>query len=158
MKMFEYKVLTEEELMAQRKLLTDGIYQFQSINSEYGYSKTSGNPMITLTLKLWDSSAKEYTVKDYLVASLVYKIKHFWESVGKPEKYNGLNDYHEFNHQSGIVEIKLEKDKNSNSGKEYPRVVDYIKRPDNKIISPSIIETGVVNLVKNDVPEDYIPF
>lgn len=137
--MFKYQVLSDEEIDSQRKILLPGTYNFEVMDSTGGNSK-SGNHMITLTLKIWDHEGKEHVLKDWLVShpGMIFKIKHFWESVGKPEFYNGANEPWHFDSQSGKLEIRIQK--NKEDGKEYPKVYDYIKKD------------------PNDLEEDDLPF
>lgn len=95
--MFEFTPYTEEEVqdMARPALLEKGEGSFEvigAIGEENGgqlKSKSSGNPMLKLSLKVWDSKGNQGFIDDYLVFStkVMYKIKHFWDSVGKPDVF-----------------------------------------------------------------------
>lgn len=88
---FAYEVYKDEELNDGRgfSLLEPGIYNFQVLDAINKPSQSSGNPMITLKLNVWDDNGKEYKITDYLVSqkNCAWKIKHFCESVGLIKEY-----------------------------------------------------------------------
>lgn len=130
---FEYPVLTEEEIQAEneefiasRKPLAPGIYDFQVTNAGYETSN-NGHAQIVLQVKVWGHDGKEYSLRDWLVATknMAFKTKHFWESVGQPDKYNGKAMVEDFENQSGKCEIINKKDKN---GKLWANIKDYVQQ------------------------------
>lgn len=66
---------------AENQLLAEGDADFQVIKATDEVSK-SGNEMIALLLKVWDSEGREGTIFDYLLPKLAWKIKHFCEATG----------------------------------------------------------------------------
>ena len=69
------KPLSQDELK-QGDLMENGIYDFQVIKATEKISK-SGNEMIELQLKVWESNGRERFIFDYLLEQLEYKIGHF---------------------------------------------------------------------------------
>jgi len=88
--MLNYQVMTEYEAMQERyQLLKDGIYDAVISASEDKVSANSGNPMMKLTLQVFDENGKSHTVKDFLVftKSMMWKVIHFAESAGVLKEY-----------------------------------------------------------------------
>lgn len=121
---FSFEALSDQEIMQERGILPEGIYNFQVIKAEKRIS-SAGNPMLELKLKVWDANGKTYTVRDFLVATrkMAWKIKHFWESVGQPEKYNGQFTISDCLNVCGLFRCVVEKDSN---GYDQAKVQDYV--------------------------------
>ena len=121
---FEYPALTETEINAQKALLPEGFYNFETMDASSKTSST-GNRMAQLKQKLWDSDGKEHIRTDWLIGipTMAWKTKHYWESVGKPEKYTGKTPLPEFVGNSGVLEIHHQKDQKGNM---QDRIKDYI--------------------------------
>lgn len=135
MSYFEYPVLSEDEIkrehddyLATLKPLAPGIYEFQVNKALFKIAEKTGNHMIELQLKVWGHDGKEWVVFDWLVATknMAFKTKHFWESVGKPEKYNGKALPEDFENQFGKVEIANARDQ---KGVMRAKVKDYVPQP-----------------------------
>jgi hypothetical protein len=88
---FSFPVMTEEEIQALN-LVDEGIYDFEVVKATQKTSK-SGNQMIELQLAIWDDKGKNHIVFDYLVSitSMIYKIKHFCDTVGLTAEYQSGN-------------------------------------------------------------------
>ena len=119
---FTFVPLTEEEINAAN-LLPDGEYDFEVIAAKDKLSK-SGNTMIELQLKVWDNAGREHIIFDYLLLSLMYKVKHFCDAVGLIESYKaGLIKDHECVAKIGKAKIIIQKGKDGypdkNSVKDY---------------------------------------
>lgn len=83
--MFAYQVLTEDEAMAERfQLLKEGVYDAVITKSEDKVSQNSGNPMMDMTVTVYDDNGKEHNVRDFLVftKSMMWKVIHCAESAG----------------------------------------------------------------------------
>lgn len=121
---FEYPVLSEEEIDAQNEILKPGIYDFEVLKVSLKVSKTSGQPMLELNLRIWDENGRTYSLLDWFTTSpkMAFKIKHFWESVGEPEKYNGSSRPQDFIGKTGKVITKIRK---NNENKDQPNIYDY---------------------------------
>jgi hypothetical protein len=77
---------TEEDLKRET-LLDPGTYDFEVMKSEDAVSKTSGKEMIAITLRLF-SDRGERTVRDWLMPSMGFKLRHFAETTGLLAKYD----------------------------------------------------------------------
>lgn len=87
---FTYDVLTESEAMQERfQLLKDGEYDAIIASSEDRMSKNSGNPMMDMTLSVYDDNGHIHTVRDFLVftKSMMWKIVHCADSAGLSKEY-----------------------------------------------------------------------
>ncbi len=76
---------TEDDLKRE-SLLDAGTYDFEVTKSEDAVSKSSGKEMIALTLRLF-SDRGERTVRDWLMPSMGFKLRHFAETTGLLAKY-----------------------------------------------------------------------
>ena len=91
---FKSKTSQEIEAMEQQereeKLLAEGNGTFEVIGAEAKTSQ-SGNPMIKVRMKVWDSEGKSGFVDDFLMGGdssfFIKKIKNFCEAVGIEDKY-----------------------------------------------------------------------
>jgi hypothetical protein len=96
--MIEFKSLTDEEFqeifntppMEKTINLVDGEGDWEVLTAKESISKSSNNPMVILTLKVWDKTGYSKNVTIYLVinqkiAFCMKKIKDFWYSCGFPE-------------------------------------------------------------------------
>jgi hypothetical protein len=123
--MFEFTPRTEEEVqkMSRPPLLAEGEADFEVIrviSEDKGarLMSKSGNPMLQLTLKVWDKDGNEGKVDDWLVFMdvMMFKIKHFWDSVGKPEVFaSGKFDPGDCFGKCGKLKLTIQK------GNEKPR-------------------------------------
>lgn len=147
--MFKYPVLNDqqikqqqEEFIASLKPLDPGIYNFQVLEATEKTSK-SGNPMLELVLNVWGHDGKVFRLYDWLVGieSMAFKTKHFWESVGEPEKYiSGEAAAVDFLDKSGKLETLLKKD---DKGNLRAGIKDYVP---------------VLSKTENDFHDDDIPY
>lgn len=161
--MFSYQVMNEQEAMQERfHLLKEGEYD-AVITSSADKSSSSGNPMMDMTVTVFDEEGREHPVRDFLVFTntMMWKVIHFADSAGI------LKDYEEgklcsekaidcrvrvkVNIEEGN-EIPEDRLKGKPLGSKYPdknKIEDYIKRRDQKATS------------KNDddpFEDDTIPF
>lgn len=86
--MLTFKPKTDDEIQREM-LIPEGEYNFEVSKAIEKISK-AGNPMIELTIKIWDHEGKEKTIYDYLMTgkpAYLYKIKHFCYSIGKGDLY-----------------------------------------------------------------------
>lgn len=93
--MFSFKPLSDEEINAinNRDLLPDGLYPFSVKSAELHHSE-QGNVSFKVTLLVYyaEKNEKRY-VTDYLSTSevMMFKLKHFCESIGIENKYKEGN-------------------------------------------------------------------
>jgi hypothetical protein len=131
--------LTKEQLAAQRGVLKPGPAEFMVTEAKEDTSKSSGNPMIKLTVKVWDDDGREGTVFDYLLESVQWKLAAFFESIGRPELYeSGELDPVVLVGLTGRCKLQTQKD---STGKyaDQTKIVDYLK-PDSKKPKSNLLE------------------
>jgi len=155
---FTFTPMTEEEIKSLN-IMDSGIYDFEVIKAEQSISK-SGNPMIKLMLKVWDTNGREHIIYDYLVSTsnMMYKIKHFCESVGLEDKYKlGTFDENDCVGKCGKVDIIIQKGQSSPNGGNYPdknTARDYISKIE--MNEPKIKSSKENNFVDSNL--DDLPF
>jgi len=160
--MLNYQVMTEYEAMQERyQLLKDGIYDAVISASEDKVSATSGNPMMKLTLQVFDENGKSHTVKDFLVftKSMMWKVIHFAESAGVLKEYEEGKLCSDIVMQKRITvkisteegqEIPKEMLKGKALGARFPdknKVDDYIIQTAQKVSSngsPALVDDDIV--------------
>lgn len=139
---------TEKEIQ-EDGLLAEGIYDFEVAEAE---NKTSakGNDMIELKLHVFDGNGNPRIVMDYLLASIMYKLRHAADACQVLDKYDaGSLDASDFLGKSGKVKIKIDKDKTGQYA-DKNGVKDYVKRE-------NMVEAGNAPKVAADL-DDEIPF
>lgn len=119
----QFQPLSESEVL---NLLPEGEYDFLVENAEDKVSK-SGNDMIKLNLAIWDNQNIKHVVFDYLLAQLMYKVKHFADATGLQDKYeSGGYLASDCLNKTGRCKIVIQEDNNSS----YPPknvIKDYMK-------------------------------
>ncbi len=87
---FQYTVMDEETAMQERfQLLPKGEYDACIVKSEDKVSSNSGNPMMDMTLEVYDNEGRGHTVRDFIVftKSMMWKAIHFAKSAGIIDQY-----------------------------------------------------------------------
>ena len=80
---------TESELK-ESALLPEGEYTFEILTAEDTQSKSTGNDMLKLSLRIFENGGENsQRVFDYLVSidSMIWKIRHFAEAIGMLPEY-----------------------------------------------------------------------
>ncbi len=116
------------EEIAEGGLLPNGDYDFEVADVEDAISKTSGNEMMVLSLKVHDGDGGSRTVRDYLVSSDggLRKIRGFAAAVGLLQQYDtGEFGPSDILHASGRCKIA----KDVNPGYEPKNKVAYYLDP-----------------------------
>jgi len=88
--MFPYDVMTEEQAMQQRfSLLKAGDYDAVVIHSE-DKTSSSGNPMMTVKLSVYDEAGLTHDLVDYLVFTpkMMWKVIKCAQSAGLQKEYD----------------------------------------------------------------------
>jgi len=88
--MIKYEVMSEQEAMQERfQLLKEGVYDAVISASMDTISATSGNPMMAMTVSVYDENGKSHDIKDFLVftKALMWKVIHFSDSAGVLKEY-----------------------------------------------------------------------
>lgn len=113
-----------EEQLAEESLLEPGIYDFEIVEASEAISKSSGNEMLVLKLRIFSDRGNRL-VTDYITSSLEWKLRHFADSVGLLERYNQGELYPEdIGVRGGKLELKI--DKGNGTYKPKNSVKDYI--------------------------------
>ncbi len=135
-----FKPCTEQEL-ADRKLWAKGVYDFEITDAFEKESKTKGNPMIELKVKIFGPDGGARVITDYLLEQRGEKLRHAAEVCGLLDEYNrGSLAHTDFHHKRGKLKLGIEKDKT----KTWPDknvVLDYVSSP-----ATNSAPTGDVNL------------
>lgn len=115
---------TENQLIAEG-LMPAGEYDFRIITAVEGVSKSSGKPMITLELEVFDTDGKGRKVRDYLMESMGFKLRHFAFATGLGSNYEaGKMDAADMVERTGRLELKIEPEKNGYAARN--GVKDYV--------------------------------
>lgn len=145
--MFVYDVMSEQEAIEERfNLLKEGEYDAVITVSHDKTSANSGNPMMDMTLQVFDEAGKARDVRDFLVftKTMMWKVIHFADSAGLLKQYEDGKLCSEVaignrvRVKIGIEEggeIPQDKLKGKAAGSKYPdknKVEDYIKKEDQK--------------------------
>lgn len=145
----KFTVLNEEELAAQRGTLKSGYCDFEVISAKDKISKSSGNEMIELTLRVWDSEGRQAQLFDYLVSSFQPKIKSFFDSIGAPQTYeSGEIDANVIVGATGRAKLGIEK---SEQYGDKPKIRDYVK-PGVQIEKKKAVNPDDVRQDGDDIP------
>ncbi len=161
--MFSYEVLSESEAAAERfMLLKEGEYDAIVEASQDKISANSGNPMMDMTLTVYDENGKGHAVRDFLVFTkgTMWKVIHFAKSAGIMHAYEDEKLCSEVALGKSVrVKIGIEQGSEIPSdrlngkpqGAKYPdknKVIAYIQ-PDE---TPSSSKKEEVEFVDDDVP------
>lgn len=150
--MFQYEVMDEQEAMQERyQLVKDGEYDAIISASQDTRSSNSGNPMMDMTVTVFDENGKPHDIRDFLVFTnnMMWKVRHMADSAGLLEEYEGQLLCSEVaigkrvrvkvNTEEG-GEIPQDKLKGKQPGAKYPdknKIEDYVKKEDQKPLNAS---------------------
>lgn len=145
--MFAYQVYTEQEAIEERfNLLKEGEYDAVITASLDKQSASSGNPMMDITLQVFDDNGRSRDVRDFLVftPSMMWKVIHFADSAGILTQYEegklcsdaviGKRVRVKITIEQGSL-IPQDRLKGKAAGSKYPdknKVEDYLKTGDKK--------------------------
>lgn len=162
--MFAYQVYSEQEAMAERfQLMKEGEYDAIISASQDRVSANSGNPMMDMTVTVFDDNGKSHDVRDFLVFTntMMWKVIHCADSAGLIKEYEAGQFCSELVigkrvrvkitiEQGGLIaEDKL---KGKPLGSKYPdknKIEDYVMKENQK---------PLVNDISNAFKDDDIPF
>lgn len=163
--MLNYEVMSESEAEQERfQLMKEGEYDAVVTSSEDRTSST-GNPMLDITLTVYDEMGKTHGVRDFLVLtrSMMWKIIHCADSAGALPEYNQgrfcSNSIINRNVRVKIAveegrQIPLDKLQGKPEGSLYPaknKVVDYVKKSEQKPL-------GHEKPTVDQLEDDEVPF
>lgn len=145
------KPLTREEVKLG-DMIQPGIYPFEVLDAVDEISKSSGNDMIKLILKIYLPDGRVKTIFDYLLESMEYKMAHFFESVGAWSIYErGDFDSNDCIGKAGMVKIYIQKDK-SGLYPDKSAVQDYILDDTQKDAKLARIKSAAPDMIDDDLP------
>lgn len=145
--MFAYDVMTEQEAIEERySLLKDGEYEAVVTASQDRVS-AGGNPMMDITLQVFDIQGRAKDVRDFLVFTkgMMWKVIHFADSSGLVEQYSqGKLCSEAVIGKRVVVTIGIDEGKiiptdklnGKPEGSKYSdknKVVDYVKKSEQKV-------------------------
>lgn len=105
-----------------------GEYDFEVVNYEDAVSK-SGNDMIHLELKVFHPDGGSQTIHDYLLASMMHKLRHACEAIGILDRFeSGTLEASDFDGGVGKVMLKVDKAKPNSGYRDKNSVDDYCKQ------------------------------
>lgn len=145
----QFKPKSEKE-MAEESLISAGEYDFEVVQALDKRSR-AGNEMIELKLCVFVGESRRF-VFDYLLESMGFKLRHFFEGIGRlPDYIRGNIDAISLVGSSGKVELMVDEGK-GNFGPKMA-VKDYVVEGD-KAKAPKATD------FKNEVSKDdsEIPF
>jgi hypothetical protein len=161
--MFHYDVMSEQEAMAERfQLMKEGIYDAVVTASQDTKSANSGNPMMDMTITVYDENGKTNDVRDFLVFTkqMMWKVVHFVESAGCFEGYQDGKFCSQMAINKSVKvkivvepgsEIPQDKLKGKPLGSKYPdknKVEDYIKKEEG-----AVSENNPPPFLDDDIPD-----
>jgi hypothetical protein len=142
--MFDYEVMSETEAMAERfQLIKAGEYDAVITASKDAVS-SSGNPMMDMTVCVYDNDGNKHEIRDFLVftKTMMWKVIHFVTSAGILTLYESRKLCSDtaincrVRVKVGVEEGKeIPEDKLNGKpyGSKYPdknKIEDYLKRTD----------------------------
>jgi len=105
-----------------------GEYDFEVVNYEDTVSKKSGADMIHLELKVYHPDGGSQTIHDYLLASMMHKLRHACEAIGILDRFEeGTLEARDFDGGVGKVMLKIDKAKPNSGYRDKNSVDDYLK-------------------------------
>lgn len=147
---------TEQECNAGL-ILPAGIYDFE-VTKALDKTSKAGNEMIELQLAIYTDDGSMRYVRDWLMDSVAYKLRHFAYAVGLVSEYEAGNiEAIDCEGRSGKAKIVIKKDDQYG---EQNRVADYIV-PDATATATTAAKTAAAPPVPRGaapLAEDDIPF
>lgn len=144
-------------------LLPPGEYDFEVVKAEDKVSKTSGNEMIELQLRIFHEDGSPRMVRDYLVSSMELKLNRFCRAVGLSEAYQDGNlTAYACEGVSGRCKLTIQANEqygDQNSVKDYLVAKDEAESPNtDRTKAVGVPAQQTANALSNRTPDDQIPF
>lgn len=106
-----FKPKSEEEC-SKFKLLEKGDYEFEILSAIDKISKSSGNEMIELVVRIYADGEPAAQIFDYLMESVSYKLRHCAAACGLLKHYDvGVLQAEMFVGKTGVCSVVIQKDK-----------------------------------------------
>ena len=153
----QFSPKTEAQIISE-SMIPMGEYPFQVLSATPKSSK-AGNPMIVVELDVFLPDGNTRRIKDYLMESMAFKLRHFCVAVGLEKQYDaGSLEPVDIVSRGGVCKIIVKPPK----GEYGPQneVKDYLK---GEAKTGAKVETfGQMSVAQRQVPasvpEDQIPF
>ena len=146
----KFQPKTDKEI-AEMNLWPEAQYSFEVLEAVDKASK-AGNDMIELKLKVYNDDGGFIFVKDYLLESLAYKLKHAATVCGLSDQYAaGTLAGGDFVGKAGTIKLKIQKSKDA-AYADKNVVGDYVVKKDGETSPPVGHPAG------DALPDDSIPF
>lgn len=117
-----------KEAEERNTLWPKGEYDFEVVNYEDTTSKKTGADMIHLELKVYHPDGGSQTIHDYLLASMMHKLRHACEAIGILDRFEeGTLEARDFDGGVGKVMLKVDKAKPNSGYRDKNSVDDYVK-------------------------------
>jgi hypothetical protein len=142
-----FKAKTEDQIR-EEMLLPEGEYGFEVISSQDKISK-NGNAMIAVELGVFNKDGGMRKVKDYLLASFAFKLRHFCDCVGLlPQYQSGSLCAEDCQGRTGTCKVVVKAAEGNYPPKN--EIKDYVIRPakplEGKAQSNAAVKTEEDNL------------
>jgi hypothetical protein len=122
----KFQPKSEKEIV-EENLIPAGVYDFEIFSAKDTLSKAQ-NEMIELDIKVFLPEGGYRFVKDYLLESIAYKLRHAADACGLLEQYNsGALLGSDFTFKTGKLKLDIQKDKTGQYA-DKNTVKDYVKR------------------------------
>jgi hypothetical protein len=122
----DFESKTEDQIR-EEMLMPEGEYGFEVISSQDAISK-KGNPMIALELGVFNKDGGMRKVKDWLLASFAFKLRHFCDCVGLlPQYQSGSLCAEDCQGRTGTCKVAIKKAEGNYPPKN--EIKDYVVRP-----------------------------
>ena len=154
---FNYQVMSEQDAMNERfQLMKEGVYEGVITVSSDTKSQNSGNPMMDITVTVYDENGRTHEVRDFLVFTkqMMWKVIHFAESAGLLKEYEEGKLCSEVALNKMVLvkltveqgsEIPAEKLNGKAAGSRYfdkNKIEDYLKK-DDKVVAPLLVDSDM---------------
>lgn len=116
---------TEKVEAAKKFLWEPGDYSFEIESAEDGFSKSSGNEMMTLKVRVFKTDGSTQLITDYLLDKMAEKLMNACEACGVLDKYQGGKlEAHDFVGKTGYCTLKIDPAKGEYKAKN--AIFDYV--------------------------------
>lgn len=159
--MNEFEPKSEQEIDAMM-VWPAGEYDFEVEGAKHKTSKSSGKPMIELTLRVFDEEGRSQLLTDWLVASNqplpLRKLRHYCSATDSMDAYeSGTLDNFLGEGAAGRLKLYIEKDPQYG---DKNKVADYVKRADERpeLQGVPAEQTRRAMATSNQIDDPEIPF
>jgi len=144
----QFQPKTEDEI-ARERLREEGKYPF-TVTSAVDKVSKNNNPMIVVELDVFDTNGNAFSITDYIMASMAFKLRHFAFCVGLGADYEaGILHPESMAGKSGTLKLGIQAGKDGYPPKNV--VKDYDKDVIQSVVKPAMTKVA-------DVSNDCAPF